>query len=145
MAKSPTKRDNRASVTVGNISGVDGTVNIAGGDIETHTTTTGLRAADIKQLFDPLYAAIEASPSVSPANKSDLKAEVKDIQVAVTEATQKKQPVSEDFIARRFRNIARMAPDILDVVLAALVNPLAGLGVASQKIAEKAKEEARTA
>ena len=79
MAKSSTKRGSSASVIVGNISGVDGIVNIAGSDIETHTTTTGLRAADLKQLFDPLHAAIEASPTVSPANKDDLKAEVKDI------------------------------------------------------------------
>jgi hypothetical protein len=35
-----------------------------------------------------------------------------------------------------------MAPDILDVVVATLVNPLAGLGVAAKKIADKAKEEA---
>ncbi len=34
-----------------------------------------------------------------------------------------------------------MAPDILDVVVATLGNPLAGIGVAIKKIAEKAKEE----
>jgi hypothetical protein len=33
-----------------------------------------------------------------------------------------------------------MAPDILDVVVATLGNPLAGLGVAAKKIAKKAKE-----
>jgi hypothetical protein len=49
--------------------------------------------------------------------------------------------MDEGFLARRFRNIARMAPDVLDVVVATLGNPLAGLGVAVKKIAEKAKEE----
>lgn len=34
-----------------------------------------------------------------------------------------------------------MAPDILDVVVATLGNPLAGIGGAVKKIAEKAKEE----
>jgi hypothetical protein len=34
-----------------------------------------------------------------------------------------------------------MAPDVLDVVVATLGNPLAGLGVAVKKIAEKAKQE----
>jgi len=34
-----------------------------------------------------------------------------------------------------------MAPDLLDVVVITLTNPLAGLGVAVKKIAEKAKEE----
>jgi len=35
----------------------------------------------------------------------------------------------------------KWAPDVLDVVVATLANPLAGLGVAVKKIAEKAKEE----
>ena len=42
---------------------------------------------------------------------------------------------------KRFCNIARMAPDVLDVIVATLGNPLAGLGVAVKKIAERAKEE----
>jgi hypothetical protein len=35
-----------------------------------------------------------------------------------------------------------MTPDVLDVVVASLGNPLAGLGEAEKKIAEKAKSEA---
>jgi len=38
-----------------------------------------------------------------------------------------------------------MSPDILDVVVATLGNPLAGLGVAVEKIAEKAKVETKYA
>jgi hypothetical protein len=34
-----------------------------------------------------------------------------------------------------------MAPDLLDVVVVTLENPLAGLGVAVKKIADKAKQE----
>jgi len=132
--------DKQVSIRVGNISGVSGNVNVAGGDI--NQTTTGLSAAEIKQLFDGLYSAIESRAETSPAVKEDLKAEVKEIQSTVTEATQKNEKVDEGFLARRFRNIARMAPDILDVVVATLVNPLAGLGVAAKKIADKAKEEA---
>jgi len=71
-----------------------------------------------------------------------LKAEVKEIQSTVTEAAQKNEKVDEGFLSRRFRNIARMAPDVLDVVVATLGNPLAGLGVAVKKIAEKAKTDA---
>jgi hypothetical protein len=133
------------SVTVGDISGVSGEVNIAGGNITKTTTGTGLTAADIKRIFDQLYTSIDASPKAPPASKEDVKAEVKDIQATVTEAVQKSQPVDESFLARRFRNIARMAPDILDVVVASLGNPLAGLGVAVKKIAEKAKTDAAAA
>jgi hypothetical protein len=37
-----------------------------------------------------------------------------------------------------------MALHVLDVVVATLANPLAGLGVAVKKIVEKAKEETKS-
>lgn len=129
------------SVRVGNISEISGNVNVAGGDITTHHTTTDLSAAEIRQLFDDLYAKIETRPETPAADKEDLKAEVKEIQATVAEAVQKNEKVDEGFLSRRFRNIARMAPDVLDVIVATLGNPLGGLGVAVRKIAEKAKEE----
>jgi hypothetical protein len=95
----------------------------------------------MKQLFDGLYTKIDANPEVLPADKEDIKAEVKEIQSTVTDAAQRNDKVDEGFLARRFRNIARMAPDILDVIVATLGNPLAGLGVAVKKIADKAKAE----
>lgn len=141
MAKEKNRGMSRSSVRVGNISNVGGAVNIAAGDITTSQKTTGLSAAEIKHLFDQLYSDIEASSRIPPATREDVKAEVKDIQAAVTEAARKKQPVDDGFLARRFRNIARMAPDILDVVVATLGSPLAGLGVAAKKIADKAKAD----
>src|SRR5215211_4666604 len=136
--------DNKqTSVRVGNISDISGNVNVAGGNITTHHTVTGLSAAEIKQLFDGLYTVIESNKKVSPTKKEDLKAEVKEIQSTVTQAAQKNEKIDEGLLSRRFRNIARMAPDVLDVVVATLGNPLAGLGVAAKRIAEKAKEESR--
>ena len=131
----------KVNITVGNIYDVSGDVNIAAGDITTKKTANGLSSAEIKQLFEQLYTAIEANAKVSPAKKEDLKAEIKEIQSTVTEAAQKKEKVDEGFLARRFRNIARIAPDVLDVVVATLANPLAGLGVAVKKISEKANAE----
>lgn len=129
------------NIKVGNISRVSGNVNIAGGNITTHQPITGLSASEIKGLFDRLYTAIEVNTKTPPDDKEDLKAEVEEIQSKVTEAVQKNEKVEESFLTRRFRNIARVAPDVLDVVVATLANPLAGLGVAVKKIAEKAKEE----
>jgi hypothetical protein len=133
----------QTSVHVGNISDISGNVNVAGGDIITHHTVSGLSAAEIKQLFDGLYTVIESNKKVSPTKKEDLKAEVQEIQSTVTQAVQKNEKLDEGFLSRRFRNIARMAPDVLDVVVATLANPLAGLGVAARKIADKAKAETR--
>lgn len=140
------KRTSRkpGGVNVGDISNISGNVNVAGGNITTHQTTTGLSAAEIKQLFDGLYKDIDARPELPRADKEDIKAEVQEIQSTVTQAAQKNEKIDEGFLSRRFRNIARMAPDLLDVVVATLANPLAGLGVAAKKIAEKAKEETKS-
>lgn len=129
------------SVKVGNISDISGNVNVAAGNITTHHTITGLDAAEVHQLFLDIYRDIDGLPAASPTDKDDLKAEVKEIQSTVTQAMQKNEKVDEGFMSRRFRNIARMAPDVLDLVVAMLASPLAGLGVAVKKIAEKAKEE----
>ena len=131
------------NIRVGNVSGTSGTVNIAGRDITTHHTTTGLSAADIKQLFDQVYKDIDAHPAASPADREDIKAEVQGIQETVTKAAQKNEQVDEVSLARRFRNIARVAPDILDNIVGRLGKPLAGLGVALKAIAQKAKDETR--
>src|SRR5574342_1254841 len=139
--KRTTPSSKSSSVRVGNISDISGNVNIAGGNITTHQAVTGLSAAEIKQLFAGLYSEIDKRANTSIADKDDIKAEVKEIQSTVTQAAQKNEKIDESFLSRRFRNIARMAPDVLDVVVATLGNPLAGLGVAVKKIAEKAKEE----
>ena len=139
----PTKKRssrNQTSIKVGDISGVSGNVNIAGGDI---TITTGLSGAEIKQLFDQVFSAIQTRPETSPSQKEDLQAEVQEIQSTVTQAARSEEGVDESFLSRRFRNIARMAPDILDVVVTTLANHALGIGEVVRKIAQKAKEETK--
>jgi hypothetical protein len=131
-------------INVGNISKISGKLNLAGGNITVHESTTGLRADEIKQLFDPLYQAIESHQKVSPADKEDLGTEAKEIQSAVIEASQNGEKIDEGLLSRRFRNIARMAPDVLDVVVKTLVHPALGIGEVARKIAERAKEETGT-
>ena len=131
--------DKSTSVDVGGISGTSGgTINIAGGDIGGSQTTSGLSAEEVAQMFNQVYAQIEARQDTPAADKTDLKEEVQEIQAAVT----KEGPVDEDFLARRLRNIKRIAPDILDVVVATLGNPVAGFGMAIKKIAQRMQEEA---
>jgi hypothetical protein len=143
MPRKKREGSRQTSVRLGNISDVSGNVNVAGGNITTHHTTTGLSGGEIQQLFNSLYAEIDAHTKPSPAAKEAIKAEVQEIQATITQAAQENKKVDEGFLSRRFRNIARMAPDLLDVIVATLANPLAGLGVAVKKIAEKAKEEAK--
>jgi hypothetical protein len=141
MKKKKRTSEKGTGINIGDISDISGTINMAGRDMITHQTTTGLSAAEIKQLFGQVYTAIEARPNTPAADKEDLKTDMKEIEIAVTNAAQKNEKVDEGFVARRFRNLARIAPDVLDVVVATLANPLAGLGIAAKKIADKAKDE----
>lgn len=50
-----------------NISDISGTVIVGGGNI--YNTATGLSTAEVKQLFDQLYIAIEAFTKTSHADK----------------------------------------------------------------------------
>ena len=43
--------------------------------------------------------------------------------------------------SRRLRNLKKMAPDIADVALSTLANPIAGVGKIVQKVAKKIKDE----
>lgn len=143
----PKKRravEKEVNIQVDRISNTSGTVNVAGGNISM-STTTGLSVEEIRHAFDQAYAKIDAHAGASPAKKEDIKAEMQEVQPAIAEAAQKKEKVDEKFIGQRFRNIARIAPDILDVIVATLVNPLGGVGVALKKIAEKAKDEVKEA
>jgi hypothetical protein len=144
MSKKANADSQQNRVSIGNISNITGNLNIAGGNIETHQTS-GLSVAEIKQLFDGLYTQIEARENTPPNVKEGLKADVEEIQEKVDQAVEKKEKLEESFFLRRFKSIARMAPEILDVVVATLVNPLGGLGVAVAKIAQKAKGEVGTA
>jgi len=137
--KSASSKD--TNIKVGNITEVSGNVNIAGGNVTTNQITSGLSTENIKQLFYQLYSAIKANSEASLTDKEDLKAEVEKIQSTVTEAVQGNKKADESFLSRRFLNIARVAPDVLDVVVTTLANPLAGLGITAKKIAEKVRQE----
>ncbi len=111
----------------GNVSGstlVTGDHNVIGSHVSS-------RAEYIQQI----YTAIGNRPDTSPYEKDDLKEKVKDIE----KEDAKGEQADPGFIEHRLRNIRRMAPDIADVILAALVNPAAGFGMVAKKVAEKIK------
>ena len=136
---------NNNSTAVGNISiggGMTGNMVIGNNNQVSNTIGNTLSATDIKQLFDSVNSKIDALPQLDKAVKEDAKEEIKDIQENITEAVTNKGNLDESFLTRRFRSIARMAPDILDVIVATITNPLGGVGVAVKKIADKARVEA---
>jgi uncharacterized protein YqfA (UPF0365 family) len=138
------RNNNQSSMKFGNHTQISGDLNFAGRDINTNFTMNSIDVAEVKRLFDQLKKDIEANITTSPANKEDLSADVQEIQNSITNVAKKQEPLDEGFLARHFRNIARIAPDILDVVVATLASPALGLGEVARKIAAKAKEEAKS-
>jgi hypothetical protein len=118
--------DGRSVVIGGNITGST----IVVGDHNTVTNT------NIHHVFAPVYHAIEQS-ALLPQGKDDLKAEVKEIEAEVV----KGELVDESFLARRLRNLKRMAPQIAEVAFAALAGPGAAVAAIVKKVAEKVKAE----
>jgi hypothetical protein len=109
---------------------------IAGGDIRKRDVhqTHGLAGSDIKELFLPIYELIDQKKTLPVDDRDDLKVMIEEIQGEA----QKGSDANETLIARHLRNIARMAPDILDVTLKTIANPVLGLAALAQKIANKA-------
>ena len=88
--------------------------------------------------FTKIYQYVEDHPKLTPTEKDDVKTELQEVEQEVQKGAQ----ADETFLARRFRNIQRMAPDILDVAVETLKNPISGVATVIQKIAKKMADEA---
>lgn len=115
----------------------DGNV-VGSNNVVTVTKTTGVDPEKLRAFFEFMQKKVEAQPDLPPTVKEDVRAELKDVETELKKGEQ----ADESFLMRRLRNIGRMAPDILDVMLTTFANPVAGLGKVAQKIAEKARAEA---
>jgi hypothetical protein len=95
--------------------------------------------AEMRRLFEEVnrrLAALEAADRdlVAPAVAQAAQAAA-DIQKGDD------SPEKQAFLETRLEHIAAMAPDIAAVIVAALVNPAAGIALTIQKIAQKAQAE----
>ena len=123
---------------------IGGSVTVQGGDfvgrdrVKTITTHQGADPAAIARAFAELYAQVSRREELSPEDRADVRAELQEVE----QELQKGEAADEGFIRRRLRNIQRMAPDILEVVLTTFANPVLGLGMVAKKIAAKMKAEA---
>ncbi len=114
---------------------------VIGGNVSDSTIVTGDGnvIASPTTAFQAVYRAIREHPSLPPSDRQDLEAEVRELEQEVAKGEQ----ADEGFLARRLRNIRRIAPDILDVVTATLANPVAGFGMVAKKVADKMAAGAR--
>jgi hypothetical protein len=124
-------------INTGGGASIVGDVKFRDGTFVGRDQKTGISAEEIAALFEKVYAQIDAKTDLKAADKADLKATVDEAKAEV----QKGEKADESFLARQLRNIGRMAPDILEVVLATLTSPAAGFAAVVRKVAEKAKAE----
>ncbi len=115
---------------------------VIGGNLENSLIVTGDHnyVAPAPPKFASVYQDLDAQANLPPTDKEDLRSELQMFE----EEDQKGSQANEGFLAQRLRNIKRIAPDILDVVLATIASPRAGFGMIARKVAEKMKEEAQT-
>jgi hypothetical protein len=94
-------------------------------------------AALLAQWQAQMEAKIDAQPNVSADDKKDLKEHVGKIQAEAAKGEQADPSRLEKLI----NTLAVIGPDIFDVAVTTLVNPLGGIGLALKKIGDKAKLE----
>jgi hypothetical protein len=120
----------------------DGSI-VVGGNVERSNIVMGdnnvvsNQSVQLAPYFGIIVQAVEQSEKLTSADKEDVKAELQEIQTALEEP----QP-DESFLARRFRNLKRMAPDIVEVAFETLKNPLGGVAEVVKRVAQKMAEEA---
>lgn len=118
---------------------------ITTGDISGSTVAMG-REAQVRQgisgeelaaIFQTVYQKIEARPQDPDVDQEEIVAQVQQIEA---ETAVPGQP-NESKLERWLRNLARMAPDIVDVMAASLAGPVAGAAAVLRKIIARVKSE----
>lgn len=131
------KKNKKNGLSAGNGSVVIGG-NVQGSNIVVgdHNTISN-QSINIAPLFQTIYHFVETHPKLQPEKKQDVKDELQEIQTALEEP----KP-DESFITRRFRNIKRMAPEIVEVAFETLKNPIGGVAEVIKRISKKMAEDA---
>jgi hypothetical protein len=133
-AKRQTNDAHGDNIAVGNVTKSTG-VAIGRGAQATVTQTTGVTTEEIAKAFAAITAKVNALPE--GPDKTVAASAVKALQ----DEAQRGDKASETNVNKWFNFLAQAAPDAFDVAVATFANPIAGLGMAFKKIAERAKEE----
>ena len=117
-------------IRVGDISGTG----VAVGAGARATVTGGASASDLAMLFAAAYRQIAQRPEDPNVDKDELRDAVQHLE----KETAKGEEANENRLERWVKHLAGMAPDILDVMGAALGGPLSAAGMILKKVIERA-------
>jgi hypothetical protein len=124
-----------------NITGenVVGSIN-AGGRAKVDITQSSVHKTDdpsFERLFELLEERIKARPEDPNVEKQEIQQQVSQIKGEAAQG----EKANQNKLERWIRNLAGMAPDIVDVMAASLGGPLSGITAVIQKIAARVKAE----
>jgi hypothetical protein len=126
------------SIGRGDFIGRDKKISVAAGGTNVEgDMTVNDQAAVREELFEDILKKIEQRPDTPPEDTEVLKTNVREFKAEVDKGDQ----ADESFLAARFRNIKRIAPDIGEVLLTSITNPAAGFALVVKKVAERAKSQ----
>ena len=125
------------SITTGNVAGTG----IAIGHGASASVSQGLGGEELAKLFDAVYRRIEQRPDDPEVDKEELAQTVGQVQQEVA----KGEDANEHKLRRWLKTLAELAPDVFEVTLAAIANPVAGAALAVRRVAERLRSEAPSA
>jgi hypothetical protein len=138
------KKEQPARIDTGGGAYVGGQVSTGGGDFVGRDQITYAQEPggdEIARLFAEIYQKIEARPKDEDVDKKELTDTVQKIEEEAT----KGEEANPKKVERWLKTLGMMADDILEVTVACLTSPGAGIAAVIKKIAEKAKGEAGAA
>ena len=97
----------------------------------------GLSGAELAAIFQKVYEQIEARPPDPDVDIEEIKATVEQIE----EETAGPEAANEKRLERWLGNLARMAPDIIEVMAASLAGPVAGGAMVLKKIINRVQQK----
>lgn len=110
--------------------------NVTGSNIvQGNNNRVSIQNVNVAPLFESIYHFVETHPKLQAGKKEDAIAELQEIQSVLEEPNP-----DESFLARKFRNLKRMAPDIVEVAMETLKNPIGGVAEIIKKVAKKMAE-----
>jgi len=90
----------------------------------------------IARAFQRLYALLAARSDIFLEDKADLRAELKDLEAEIGKGSRAR----EIALKRHFRNIGRISPDFLNLVLAAFLDPRTDVPNLIREVAGRMRE-----
>lgn len=92
--------------------------------------------------FERLFALLEEQVKTRPEDPNVDKQEIRNVINEIKAEAAQGEKANPNKLERWIRNLAGIAPDVVDIILASLGGPLSGFTAVLQKIAARVKAEA---